>query len=93
VSHGETYGSVRWHVALRLLRVEPDRSPHTFSRSTPSLVGGEFHDRHDTLSPTGVALTRNVPQSCQLMSSSTQDGMKRAPRNGGVIRFSHYLRV
>src|SRR5262249_35418623 len=38
---------------------------------------GNFIDRHDTLSLTGVAPAPNVPQSCQLMSSSTQDGMKR----------------
>jgi hypothetical protein len=75
VSHGETYGSVRWHVALRFLSVESDRSPHTFSRSTPSLVGDELTGT--TLSPMGVALTRNVPQSSQSMSFSTQSGVKR----------------
>jgi hypothetical protein len=38
---------------------------------------GNFIDRHDTPSLTGVAQAPNVPQSCQLASSSTQDGMKR----------------
>jgi len=38
---------------------------------------GSFNGRHDTPSLTGVAQALNVPQSCQLISSSTQDDMKR----------------